>query len=124
MSPSRIPGSRASATPVTRIGQAIGKSAATAVVAGRDVIRANPTANTAYRAGVGVVGGATVALGIVLLPLPGPGTLISIGGLGILATEFEGAKKVQTKAIGAARKVVTVVRERRQRPSTPPDSSR
>ena len=44
----------------------------------------------AYRIGVGIVGSLVVALGIVAIPLPGPGWLIVIAGLFVLATEFSG----------------------------------
>jgi len=70
----------------------------------RALIRKNPTVNRVYRTGVGVVGGGTVALGIVMIPLPGPGALIAVGGLAVLGTEFQGAKKVSTTANAAAKK--------------------
>lgn len=70
----------------------------------RALIRQNPTANRVYRTGVGVAGAGTVALGVVMIPLPGPGALIAVGGLALLGTEFEGAKKVSTKANAAAKK--------------------
>lgn len=67
----------------------------------------------AYRTGVGVVGGGTVALGVVLIPLPGPGSLIALGGLALLGTEFEGAKKVSGKANDAARRAAANLKARR-----------
>ncbi|MCS5719538.1 PGPGW domain-containing protein [Herbiconiux sp. CPCC 205763] len=76
----------------------------------RAMIGRNPTANRVYRTGVGVVGGGTVALGVVLIPLPGPGALIAIGGLALLGTEFESAKKVSTKANAAAKKTYAVAK--------------
>jgi uncharacterized protein (TIGR02611 family) len=50
--------------------------------------------NQPYRIGVGVVGGLIVALGIVAIPLPGPGWLIVIAGLFVLATEFLWAERL------------------------------
>jgi len=47
-----------------------------------------------YRIGVGIVGGLIVALGIVAIPLPGPGWLIVIAGLFVLATEFTWAERL------------------------------
>jgi uncharacterized protein (TIGR02611 family) len=47
-----------------------------------------------YRAVVGVVGGLVVAVGAVSIPLPGPGWLIVIAGLFVLATEFTWAERV------------------------------
>lgn len=79
----------------------------------RSVIRRNPTADRVYRTSVGVVGGATVALGIVLIPLPGPGALVSLGGLAILGTEFEGAKKVSTKANAAVKRGAAYAKRKR-----------
>jgi uncharacterized protein (TIGR02611 family) len=43
---------------------------------------------------VTVLGVAVIAIGIVLLPLPGPGWLIIFAGLGLLATEFEWAARL------------------------------
>lgn len=104
-------------TPSTgkRVGAAIGRAAAAAAHGTRDTIRRNPTANRVYRTGVGVVGGGTVALGVVLMPLPGPGALIALGGLGILSTEFEGAKKASTKANAVAKKAVVAAKDARAR---------
>ena len=54
-------------------------------------IRANPTTRRAYRITVGVVGFVVVAVGLVLVPLPGPGWLIVIIGIAVWASEFERA---------------------------------
>lgn len=43
---------------------------------------------------VSIVGLSVVIVGIILLPLPGPGMLVIIAGLAILATEFEKADKL------------------------------
>ena len=50
--------------------------------------------NHPYRIAVGVFGGLIVALGVVAIPLPGPGWLIVIAGLFILATEFVWAERL------------------------------
>ncbi len=57
-----------------------------------DRIRANPTGRLALRIGIGVLGGVVVAIGIVLIPFPGPGWAIVILGLAIWALEFAWAK--------------------------------
>lgn len=57
-------------------------------------IRANPTSARIYRAGVFILGLVVVIGGALLIPFPGPGWLIVIGGLAIWATEFEKAKRV------------------------------
>ncbi len=48
----------------------------------------------ARRIGVSVLGGALLILGIVLLPLPGPGLLVIAAGLAVLATEFPWAERL------------------------------
>jgi uncharacterized protein (TIGR02611 family) len=50
--------------------------------------------NQPYRTVVGVVGGLIVALGLVTIPLPGPGWLTVIAGLFVLATEFTWAERL------------------------------
>jgi len=112
-----------------RAGQALGRAAGSALVGGRAAIRRNPTANKVYRAGVGVVGGTTVALGVALIPLPGPGALVALGGLGILGTEFEKAQAVNEKAakvvkrgVGAARDAVA--KRRAANAAAPPGAAR
>ena len=47
-----------------------------------------------YRVGVGIVGGLVVAVGLVTIPLPGPGWLTVIAGLFVLATEFTWAERL------------------------------
>lgn len=60
----------------------------------RDAVRQHPALNLAYRVGVAVVGAGVIALGILLLPLPGPGWVIIFVGLGLLASEFAWAKRL------------------------------
>ena len=47
-----------------------------------------------WRAVIGIVGGTVTVLGAIALVAPGPGVLIVIAGLGILATEFAWAQVV------------------------------
>jgi uncharacterized protein (TIGR02611 family) len=47
-----------------------------------------------YRVGVGIVGGLVVVLGLITIPLPGPGWLTVLAGLFILATEFLWAERL------------------------------
>ena len=61
-----------------------------------DRIRANPAGRHALRIGIGVLGTVVVAVGIVLIPFPGPGWAIVILGLAIWALEFAWAKKLLT----------------------------
>ena len=52
------------------------------------------TVDHGYRVCVGVVGSLVVSLGVVAIPLPGPGWLIVIAGLFVLATEFLWAERL------------------------------
>ena len=61
----------------------------------RERIRQKPRAYRLYRIGVGVLGGAIIVGGLVLIPLPGPGWVIVFVGLGVLASEFEWAKRLE-----------------------------
>jgi uncharacterized protein (TIGR02611 family) len=60
----------------------------------RGWVRGLPGGRLVWRIAVTVVGSAVLAIGIVLLPLPGPGWLIIFGGLGILATEYTWARRL------------------------------
>lgn len=97
------PGARRRAGPARREEPALG----TAVVhreAGRrhrirltlDLIRSNPTGRIALKIFVAVAGAIVVAVGIALIPLPGPGWLVVIGGLAIWAVEFHWARRLLT----------------------------
>ncbi|WP_255418065.1 TIGR02611 family protein [Geodermatophilus sp. TF02-6] len=55
---------------------------------------ARRTVDSTYRVCVGVVGGLVVAVGLVTIPLPGPGWLTVIAGLFVLATEFFWAERL------------------------------
>ena len=59
-----------------------------------DAIRAKPTGRVALKVTIGVFGGLIVALGIALIPLPGPGWAMVILGLAIWALEFHWAKRL------------------------------
>ncbi|PWW24615.1 uncharacterized protein (TIGR02611 family) [Geodermatophilus normandii] len=48
----------------------------------------------AYRVCVGIIGGLIVAVGLVTIPLPGPGWLTVIAGLFVLASEFTWAERL------------------------------
>jgi uncharacterized protein (TIGR02611 family) len=54
---------------------------------------------------VGVIGITVVLLGLVLIFLPGPGLLVIVIGLGILATEFVWARRLITRGREVAKKV-------------------
>lgn len=60
------------------------------------LIRANPTGRLALKALVAITGAIVVTIGIALIPLPGPGWLLVIAGLGIWAVEFHWARRLLT----------------------------
>lgn len=64
----------------------------------RAKIRKKPALDLGYRVALGIFGGLVLTTGIVLIPYPGPGWLIVFVGLGILATEFAWAHRVNTFA--------------------------
>ncbi|WP_369052309.1 TIGR02611 family protein [Kineococcus terrestris] len=57
-------------------------------------LRTDPRAYRLYRTAVGAVGGLVVLLGLVLVPLPGPGWLVVFLGLALLGTEFHVARRL------------------------------
>src|SRR5262245_33043625 len=59
-----------------------------------DRVRAHRVGGPALKAIVGVAGGAIVILGLILVPLPGPGWLIVVAGLAVLAIEFVWAQRL------------------------------
>lgn len=63
-------------------------------IAWRRRLRANPTTHAAYRLTVFLVGLLVVLGGLLLVPLPGPGWLIVLGGIALWSTEFERAQSV------------------------------
>ncbi|MBA8825762.1 uncharacterized protein (TIGR02611 family) [Saccharopolyspora lacisalsi] len=54
--------------------------------------------NTTYRVALGGFGGLVLIAGLTMVPYPGPGWLIVFAGLGLLATEFAWAHRVNTFA--------------------------
>lgn len=70
----------------------------------------------ARRLGVLVAGTGLIVLGLILIPLPGPGWAVVIAGLAVLATEFTWAewllhrvKRHASKATGVALRRVTAL---------------
>src|SRR5687768_2878475 len=57
-----------------------------------DKIRANPTGRLALKISIATLGAIVVAVGIVLIPFPGPGWALVIAGLAIWAIEFAWAR--------------------------------
>ena len=53
----------------------------------------------AYRAGFATVGFVIVALGLLLIPLPGPGLVVLAVGLAMLALEFRWAERMLERCV-------------------------
>ncbi|MFT4233305.1 MAG: TIGR02611 family protein [Leucobacter sp.] len=60
----------------------------------REAVRRRPWLNTAYKVVVTVLGALVVVIGLILVPLPGPGWLIVFVGLTILGTEYHWARRL------------------------------
>jgi uncharacterized protein (TIGR02611 family) len=60
----------------------------------RQRVAARRSLDHAYRVVVGILGGLVVAVGLVTIPLPGPGWLTVIAGLFLLSTEFMWAERL------------------------------
>ncbi|MCX4473602.1 putative transmembrane protein (PGPGW) [Micromonospora sp. MW-13] len=59
-----------------------------------DLIRANPTGRVTLKIFISIAGALVVTIGVALIPLPGPGWLLVIAGLGIWAVEFHWARRL------------------------------
>ena len=60
----------------------------------RTWIRKTPAGRLVWRLFIGFIGGGVAVFGAVLLVAPGPGVLVLLAGLGILATEFAWAGRI------------------------------
>lgn len=60
----------------------------------RNRVYALPGGRTIVKVGIAVLGGLVVVVGLVLVPLPGPGWAIVFGGLAIWAIEFAWAARM------------------------------
>ena len=60
----------------------------------RNFIKRTKAGQLVWRIFIGVLGGTITVLGAIALVAPGPGVLILLAGLGILATEFAWASRV------------------------------
>jgi uncharacterized protein (TIGR02611 family) len=60
----------------------------------REWVSTHRRLDIAYRTLVGILGGGLAIVGLLLVPLPGPGWLVVFLGLAVLGTEFHWAKRV------------------------------
>ena len=71
-------------------------------------------AAVARRAGVAIVGGVIVLVGLLLVPLPGPGWLIVFAGTTVLGREFPWAARLSNVLQRRLRIAAQWIRRRRQ----------
>ena len=57
-------------------------------------VRATRAGRLTLRIAIGIVGALVIVIGLVLVPLPGPGWLIVLAGLAILSLEFAWAQRL------------------------------
>lgn len=69
----------------------------------RTWVRKTPAGRLAWRVFIGVLGGGITAIGAVALIGPGPGILVLLAGLGVLATEFAWAGRAMEKTKSVAK---------------------
>jgi uncharacterized protein (TIGR02611 family) len=86
------------------------------VATSRDVIRW--IGRSSKRAVITVVGFVLIIGGIILLPLPGPGWLVIILGLAVLATEYVWAERALDAAKRRAKAAAAMARARLRRGRT------
>jgi len=60
----------------------------------RDRVLALPGGRTVWRLLIGLVGGVIVVIGLLLIPLPGPGWALVFVGVAVWATEFQWANRL------------------------------
>ncbi|MFM8752577.1 MAG: PGPGW domain-containing protein [Actinomycetota bacterium] len=70
----------------------------------RQQFKSTPYGSLIWRVFIGVVGGLITVVGTIFLFAPGPGMLVLLAGLGILATEFAWASRaiLKTKSLAAS----------------------
>lgn len=61
-------------------------------------VRTTRAGRLTLRIGIAVLGAVIIAIGIVLLPLPGPGWLIIFAGLAVWSIEFQWARRLRAFA--------------------------
>lgn len=72
----------------------IGRPIARFMTKWRAIIRRRPWLNVFYRVLITIIGVLVIIIGIILIPLPGPGWLIVFIGLTVLGSEFRWARRL------------------------------
>lgn len=75
------------------------------------------------RAGVAVAGFTLIAVGLVMLVAPGPGLLVIVAGLAVLATEFAWAERALDQAKRKAKEAAARARRAARRGPKPEPGS-
>jgi uncharacterized protein (TIGR02611 family) len=57
----------------------------------------------AKRVGIAVAGGVLLGAGLVMMVTPGPGLLVMVAGLAVLATEFAWAERQRDRLVSRAK---------------------
>jgi len=70
----------------------------------RQFMKRTKAGHLMWRIFIGIIGGSVTALGAIALVGPGPGILIVLAGLGILATEFAWASRAVAHTKNVAQK--------------------
>ncbi|QYF74819.1 TIGR02611 family protein [Cryobacterium sp. PAMC25264] len=78
-------------------------------------IHRHPRLRTPYRFLVGAAGLTVIVIGLILVPLPGPGWLIVFVGVAVLGTEFPAAHRITLSVRRMAHRVRQWWRARRDR---------
>ncbi len=72
----------------------------------RTWVKRTPAGRLFWRVFIGSLGGGISVLGAIFLIAPGPGVLVLLAGLGILATEFAWAGRAMEKTKSVAKSAV------------------
>lgn len=78
----------------------------------KEKLRARPALYHAYRIALATLGGLILLGGVIMLAMPGPGWLTIFLGLGILASEFSWAHRLNVWAKAKARNIVASTKEK------------
>jgi len=84
----------------------------------RSWIHRHPRLRAPYRLLVALAGVSVVVVGLILVPLPGPGWLIVFVGVAVLGTEFPAAHRLTHSVRKLAHRIRLWWRARQQRQST------
>lgn len=81
----------------------------------RDRMYQHPVLRALFKILVALLGGSVVVLGIILVPLPGPGWLVIFVGIAILSVEFKWAARIYVPFKAWIQRSFAKLRARRQR---------